>query len=257
MGNNLKFFYGNLIDNKASFAFTSASTDLSSYLYDNDKRTKLQSVGSNDATPEVWTITFAASTTFDSLHISNHNIKSGTLKYWNGSTYVDFSTPISWSGNAAVANYYHFNSVSTTKIQLTMNTTMVVNAEKYVGQIATMVLMGEVVNNPSQFDPDFPEDAIVHSTAKGGIVYVLNGYKFYASITFQASDADMTLLRTVKDQWLPFFIYPCGGSTSYAQEGMRVQDIYLGCWVNSFKPSLPKNRIVGAYTEIVMEFREV
>lgn len=257
MGNNMKFFSGNLIDMNCTFAFTSASTSLASYIYDNDRRTKLTSIGSNDSTPEVWTITFGSSVTFDTIHFGTHNIKSGTVKYWNGSSYVDFSTPAAWSANAAVGSYFHFNSVTTTKIQVTMNTTMVVNAEKYVNQIAVVVLLGELVNNPSIFDPEFPEDAIIHQTAKGGIIYVLNGSKFSAAFTFQAGDADMTLLRLLKDQWLPFYILPCGGVATYTQEGMRIQDIYLGCWINSFKPQFPKNRIVGAYTEIVMEFREV
>ena len=253
----MKFFSGNLIDNKATFSFTSADLSLASYIYDNEKRTKLTSSGSNDATPEVWTITFFSSVTMDAIHFANHNIKSGTVKYWNGGAYVDFSTPISWSGNAAVGNYFKFNSVATTKIQVTMNTTMVTNAEKYVSQIACMLMIGEMANNPTTFDPDFIEDAIVHETAKGGIVYVFNGAKYAASWTFQASDTDMTLLRTLKDQWLPFYVLPCGGVTTWTQEGMRIQDIYLGCWINSFKPQYPQNRIVGSYTEITMEFREV
>ena len=61
---NMKFFDKNVIDGDATFTFTSATESLAEYLYDNDRDTKLISIGSDDVTDEVLLITFDEAKTF-------------------------------------------------------------------------------------------------------------------------------------------------------------------------------------------------
>ena len=247
----------NKITSGATFTFTSANTAFSSYLYDNRRQFKLTSIGSNDATPEVWIIDFGVSTTIDRIYIDNHNIKSGDLKYWDGAAYVDFSSAISWSANAEATNYYEFNSVSTAKIRLTMNTTMVVDAQKFVGELRAFVETGTVSVNPASNDFEIAEKSQINYVSDGGSIRVSFGEKYHADIMFSdANAADMTLFRTLKDSDDPFYFFPCGGITTYDQEGFRLRDMYLCNWINSFKPSL-KSDLLGIGTSIRMELAEV
>jgi hypothetical protein len=255
MGNNLRFIDENQIDADATFVFTSASTALAKYLYDNDRTTQLTSSGSNDATPEVFTITFTSAKTMDRIFVDNHNIKSGTLKYWNGAAYVDFSSAIAWSASATTSNFYEFNSVSTLRLQLTMNTTIVVNAEKVVGQLRGFAELGEVATNPSDFPVSFPEASVMHSTSKGGNVYVFFGSKFRTAMTFSdASDADVTLFETLKNLGTPFYVYPNGGQTTLTNRAFRTQDMYFVNYTNPFQPEL-KAGLLGINTviEVILE----
>lgn len=256
MGTNLKFFGRNLIDDNASWSLTSALNANRSNIYDNDLNSTLQSVGSTDATPEVWEIVFTSSKTFNRLFIGNHNIKSGTLQYWNGSAYTDFSSVISWSANATANNYYEFNSVSTTKIKLTMNTTMVVNAEKFVGELRVMLNFGEMGVNPQLIRPKLGGGGNSFDVRTGGNVTIRFPDKFKGKINFTKLDAtDYALLQSLRDAYDSFYVYPCGGSTSNVEECYRVQDMYFVNWVNDKEP-IPRGELLGVGVAMNMELKE-
>lgn len=257
MSNNIKFFDLNKINSSTTLTFTSARTALASYLYDNDLTTQLPSIASNDATTEVWLFEFSPAITINRIFIGNHNIKSGKIEYWNGSAYVDFSTAISWSANATTNNYFEFNSVTTYRVKLTMNTTMVVNAQKVVGQLRCMLELGTLEMNPSNYDQDFPESSALHTGADNGSIYVLFGRKFAADINLSdASNTDVALLKTLKTNGRSFYIYPGGGNTSYAQEGFKIDDMFLVNYTNSFRPN-PKAQILGIGSQILMHVEQV
>jgi hypothetical protein len=253
----MKFFKKNKINSDTSFTFTSADTDTSIYLYDNIRSTKVYSVGSDDLTPEVFIFEFGSAITVDNIFIDNHNIKSGKIEYWNGAAYVDFSTPIAWSNNSDTTNYYDFTQVSTLKLKLTMDTTMVVDAEKFVGELRFLEEIGTVETNPAEFNHDYVQTAATYSRANGGSTYISFGEKFMATILFSdASTNDMTLFRSLRDLNEEFYVYTCGGTSTSDQEGFRLRDMYLVNYVNNFKPEL-KNQILNIGTRIRMIVEEV
>lgn len=251
----IKFFGVNKIDEATTPTFTSANTSLFSYLYDNDRTTRLTSIGSNDATPEVWVLDFGSSQTFDRVFIDNHNIKSGNLKYWNGASYVAFSTAISWSANSATINYYEFTAVATTKIQLTMNTTISANDQKRVGTLIAFSEIGTVLVNPTAMPISFPERSISNKGATNGSVYVLFGKKYKADIAFSdASITDILLFETLKNYATPFYIYPCGGD-GQTELGFRLQDIFLVNYTSEFNPNI-NNNLFGIGQNLTMTVEE-
>ena len=245
---NMKFYGLNAIDSDTSFTFTSASTANCTYLYDNERTPVLTSVGSNDATPEVWEFDFGVDVTFDSIYIDNHNIKAGKIEYWTGAAWADFSTPISWSGNADTTNYYEFTELTKQKVKLTMDTTQVVDAQKTVGELRVLSEIGTLASNPSEFVPLFKYKQSLNQTVKGGNVKVRFGKKFGARFLLSdAVEADVVLAETLYDRNDSFYIYPSGGSATnedgetLTQRGYRLFDMYLVNILSNFEPSIKKN----------------
>jgi len=242
MGTNFKFYKENKLNDDTVYTFTSASTANASALYDNDRTSKLISVGSDDVTPEVWEFDFGSDQTIDAIWFDNHNIKSGNVQYWNGAAYVAFSPAINIIDNTKTTNFYEVTQVSTQKVRFTMNTTQTVDAQKYCGGFRALELLGELTDNPAQdsYFQDFAERRTIHNTTKGGNVLVSFGIKFAAKfILSDADDDDVELAESLKDYAAPFFIFPCGGEL-YAQPGFRLKDMYFVNYMNNFR-CLPLN----------------
>jgi len=254
---NIKFFDANVLNEDATYTLTSADSDLANYLYDRDRTTKLTSVGSDDVTDEVYLITFASAKTVDAIIVDNHNIKAGDIKYWNGAAYVDFSTAISYSGNTNSTDYHTFDSVSTERIQITMNTTQVVDAQKFIGQFYAFEELGTLTANPSSWSQSFPEASLNHTGADKGSIYVLFGKKYKCKMSFDnAVDADVTLIETLKNNGQSFFIWPCGSTTTFTDIGFRVQDIFFVNFTSPFNPQ-PRNDLLGVGTTLDVSMEEV
>lgn len=254
---NIKFFSDNKINEDCSITCTSANTVFLPYLYDNKRTTRLTSISSNDATPEVWTITFNGAISFDRIFIDNHNIKSGTLQYWNGSTYVDFSSAIAWSANSSSTNYYEFNSVTTTSIRLTMNTTITTNDEKRVGSLLVLTEIGTLQDNPVSMPINFIDRKSESENVEGGSILTLFGRKFYTEMELSDAGAtDMSLILTLKDYATPFYVFPCGG-TAQLEVGFRLQDIYLVNFVGDLDDITLNGDVYGLGQSITVRVKEV
>jgi len=261
MGTNLKWYDSNELDStNTSYSFTSASSTLSNYLWDNNYTTKLTSSGSDDSTPEVWTMSFTSTITIDAIYLGNHNVKAGNVQYSinNGSSYADFSTAITLSGETASYNIYTFNSVSgITDIRFTMNTTQTVDAEKYCGQFRAFSLIYEMLQNPATDDMEEVENSRIHSLGDAGHDYIFFGNKYHNVFLFSdATDAEILQLKSLKERKKPTYVFPGGGDAAQTQYGWRVADMYYVNYVNLFAPKL-KNNILGIGTMIEVELLEV
>ena len=254
---NVKFFEKNLIDENATFVFTSASSVSESFLYDRSVSTKFNSIGSDDATPEVLTITFATSKTFNRLLMNVHNIKSGTIKYWDGvSAYVDFSVAATISGNADETSYFEFDSVTTTAIQLTLSTTMIVDAEKLVAGLYAFLEIGTLSFNPARVKKSYVKSGVQRKSSTGGSINVIFGKKYEAAWSFtDCPVGDVAILESLDNLGTPFFIWPCGG-VGLADYGFRLRDIYFVNYMNDFNPN-QKNNLPNIATIINCDFEEV
>lgn len=253
------FYTNNKLNDDCTYTFTSASTSSAMYLYDRKRNYKLYSVGSNDATPEVWDIEFQSGNaqTISAIFMDSHNIKSGTIKYWNGSTFTDFSTAISLSNNTAETSFWAFNSVSTTKIRLTLNTTMTTNAQKVVGELVVFNLLGTPESQPSSYTIKYKERSFEHKTATAGSVYVYFGKKASINVTFSdATYSDVALFETLKNLGEPFYFYPSGGAYEGVDTGLRIYDLFNVNYVNEFTPNL-KSNLLEINQSVALELNEV
>lgn len=253
---SVKFYKRNKINENTTVLFTSASSGNKDRLYDNDFTSKLVSVGSDDLTPEVWDFSFSSAVNVDAIFVGSHNIKSGGIQYWNGSAFTAFSTPITYSANTDVNSFHSFTQVSTTKIRVTMNTTQTADAEKQVGELRFLELIGTVQKNPVQIKQNFNDNSRTITTSSGGTVFVRFGSKYQAKYTFEAcSDTDLALFLTLKDLKDVFFVYPCGG-TAQTEYGFRVQDMFLVNYVNDYNPDLVGD-LFDVGMNLTLDLREV
>ena len=253
---NVKFFSKNLLDENGTYVFTSASQIAASYLYDRSATTKFESVGSDDVTNEVMTIIFTGSKTIDRIFMNIHNIKSGTIKYWNGASYVDFSTAIALSGNADTTSYFEFDSVDTDKLQVTLSTTIVVDAEKSIAGLLAFTELGTMDSNASKVKKSYPKKSVQRENSDGGSINVIFGKKYKANWKFtDASVSDVILMETVDNLGSPVFIWPCGG-TGLTDYGFRLQDIYFVNYISAFDPN-QKSDLPDIASIIDCDFKEV
>lgn len=192
-------------------AITVSSGDaLKAYLYDRDRGTRWISTGSTDGTTETITIEWAAAKLIDKIVVCGHNLKQFTAQYWNGAAYVDFSTPINETTNAAINNLFTFTQVSTLKIQLTATKTHVVDAQKYIGEL---IAGAEYFNTIDKCGYDSENPQIVykqteHEKSNGGSLLVIeatsgkyrNAYG-YASLPKSYVDLIMALKALHQSFW--------------------------------------------------------
>ncbi|GBR74684.1 hypothetical protein NO1_1817 [Candidatus Termititenax aidoneus] len=251
----VKFFDTNRINSASTFNFASADEARADILYDNDSSNRLFSNGSNDATPEVWEITFSSVYDLDALAVFNHNVKSGNAQYWTGTGWADFTPTVNWYNNTDKNSYFEFNRVQTQAIRLTMNTTQIANRDKYVGQLRALTKLGDISRNPTKIKPELSEKNYNYKTSDGGSVYGLNGIKYKATVSFQNSPAaDQDFLRELKIRNKPFYFYPCGG-TAQADMCFHLDDMYLVNFTSVLKPKLPQDSLfgIGISTDTVFE----
>jgi hypothetical protein len=251
-----KFYRKNKITDSTTFTCTSISAGTETLLYDRKRTSKCFSIGSNDSTDEDIEIDFGGAVLVDAIWVDNHNIKSGSIQYWNGSAYTAFSTPATWSANANVTSFFEFNQVSTSKIRVRATTTMVANAQKFTGEIAVLELIGTPDAGPSEVHVALSEDSRIHRLANGGSVYVLFGQKAQINITFSdALESDMSLFSTLKNLADPFYVYLSGGDQTLTELGFRPQDLYLVNYSNPFETTL-HSAVLGIGEEIALELLE-
>jgi hypothetical protein len=238
---NIKFFKHNIVSGNNLFSFTSADSDNANYLYDDNLSRQLVSVGSNDATPEVWVITVGGGKSFDRIFIGNHNIKDGLIEYWDGAAYQAFSPSVNLSSNAESNSYFEFTEVESLQIRITMNTTIVADEEKSVGQFRLFSEIGTVIDNPVSANPTFDESTSNFFVDDRGNRNVFYGSKYSSNLRFDnAFDTDLALFRTLKDLNASFYVYPSGG-IDRDEFGFRLEDMYLVNYVNAFSYELPSN----------------
>ena len=138
--NAIRLYGENFINADCGYTFLSGST-LESYLYDQKPASQWSSSGSDDTTEETIEIVFKnwqgaeVTRTIDTLILLNHNIKSGGADSWSGTAWVEIAS-------AAISDNDEDNliidlsaSVSTSRIRFRLNTTMVENAEKVIGEV--------------------------------------------------------------------------------------------------------------------------
>ena len=251
-----KFFTDNVLDENSTYTTTSGSALSASYLYDRSTYNIYTSVGSDDVTDEVIEIEFDGNETFNRILMNVHNIKSGVIEYWNGSSWVDFSTAISLSANTDTTSYFEFDSVTCSKIRLTLSTTMSTDDEKTIAELLVFTELGTLSASPVKTKIGFPKYGVQRKSANGGSINVIFGKKYQGSFTYtNVGISDIEIFETLDNLGTSFYFWPCGGNT-YTNMGFRLKDIYLVNYTNDFEPNDDANLLNGNH-KITCDFDEV
>ena len=74
------------------------------------------------------------------------NFAAFTIKYWNGSSFVDFATPVNVSGNTSAFLLLSLGALyNTQKIQITATSTIIANSEKVITEMAITRLFNSMI----------------------------------------------------------------------------------------------------------------
>lgn len=259
MAQQIKFFNKNKLDidnNSVALTVTdtTATNDGTTFLNNMRNRNNASgwlTTGSNDAANTTIIFDMTDEQSITDIIIVKHNLKAFTVKYWNGSSYVDFSTPISETTNTEETNYFEFDSVSTSRIQLIITGAQVVDADKVIRQfIATeKLLTGEFIGWPLV-------RRARHSTAKQiskmlsgkiNVVESSGAFSFELSVRNWNIDADLSIVEEIFFGRKGVLVSLSGGDDaqfSHKRVGYRKEDLYLVRATNDYTPDW----VSGIYT---------
>lgn len=244
----IKFFdkIKNLATNGATATASPSGNASAPFILDRRRVTLWRSSGSNDATTETITVTLPSSTTFNRLFIVGHNWKDFVIQYDVAAVWTDFAAVVGLDGTppgpgikeTAFADdtaYYEFTQISTTKIRLQANKTLVVNDEKFLGALILTNEIGTMVGFPL-LKVDIRRGKVTTEMGSGRVNvdetvetrhFELRMETYPSSTTYQP---DVSLAFTLNELNLPFLIWPCGGKRGTAAfnhtlRGFRLQDV--------------------------------
>ena len=260
IGGGIKFFKKQKASaGSSNVTITSSSGDASSLrAIDKNRLTYWRSVNSDDTITETITIVWTTAQALDRLLLVDHNWKEYTVKYWNGASYVDFSSVVGLDGSlgsisettfAEQTSYYEFAGVSTTQVQITVSKTQVADAEKYINQIILTEEIGTLSGYPD-ISGKFTRNARERKMLSGKILSLKSEESYNLRLKFQnypsSLGADINIMDSLYDSEDPFCVWLCGGrrGTSYfrhALKGFRLKDIFQMQVTKAINPDYTSN----------------
>lgn len=201
------------------------------------------SVGAaSDSTTVTLEIDFGVARAFTYLFLKETNLKNFSLQYWNGSSWTTI-----FSEAANTSSFYQktFSQVTAQKVRLLMNGTIVANQEKAVGEFILTKLIGQLVGYP-EIDFNNDKNTISKAMLSGRYKTVSDGGSVKIKLNFKdyMGAADRALFATLFNKTEAFIVWLCGGDTTqfaYADEGYRLQDLYLVAIDDGYTHKFTKN----------------
>lgn len=237
------FMYKNAADWTNASVVLSA-TEAPTYVANLQKRSNnigWMTTGSVDANNTTITCNFNDLVTLTDIVLVNHNFKSFTVKYWDGSAWVDFSTPINETANVDSSSGFNFASVNCTQIQIIITGTQVANTDKRMTQLVASSRIGQLNGWPIIKHPTFNLNKRVNTMLSGkqNINRNLGGFSCTLEVANWSNAADLSVVEQIYGAGYPFLVWLCGGSEaqfSSVRQAYRKQDIFLMQCVNEFTP---------------------
>lgn len=252
MASQIKFFEKNRIDlsnMNGSITVTDAiatntGQDFVGFMRNRNNTSAWLTTGSTDAANTTLIIDFGSEVELSDIMILKHNLKAYTLKYWNGLSYVDFSTPIAETVNASENTNHEFTMVSTVRLQLIITGTIVADADKVIRQfIATnKLLSGQLDGWPQITNPRFNTNKKISKMLSGkvNVVESVGGFSMTFSVANWNIDADLSLVEEIYFGKRGVLVLLSGHDESqFSSErmGFRNEDIYFMRAINDYTPA--------------------
>lgn len=244
----LKFYEKNIIDldkTLVEITVTDAVADNNGQAFVDLMRNRNNTSGwmttnSSDAANTTLEIEMVNQEQMDSIILIGHNLKAFTIQYWNGSSYVDFSTAIDETANTADCSLYSFMEVSTSKVKIIITGAQVADADKKITQLIFTRTIGEMTSQPI-ISPVISKSrkVVAYPSGKKHIVKQVDAFSARVKLNNVKDDNDLTLIETLFDSHFGFIFWPSGGTqTQFDNErvGWRLKDIYLVNVTNEYKP---------------------
>lgn len=226
---------------------TDTGEDYTDLMRNRNNNSGWATTGSSDAGTTTMVIAFGETRSFTDILLIGHNLKSYTLKYHDGTGYVNFSSTIAPTDNTASTNYYNFTEVATPSLELRILGTQTPDADKYIKQFLVTNILGTFTVEP-EVQPQFDKDRKVTKFLSGKSFVAKSVGGFNCRVRMKnsgANSADLLLVERLFATYEGFLVWICGGTTSQFElerEGYRLQDIFLMDVVNEYTPEYVESR---------------
>ena len=209
MSAQIKFFKKNKADisnSLVSITVTDATAtnngqDFVDFMRNRNNYSAWLTTGSNDAANTTLVVDMTEERDVDTIILVDHNFDSYTLKYWNGSSYVDFSTAISVSGNTSDTTSHDVTSVSTSRIQLVITGTQVADADKRLAQliVTEKLVSGQLEGWPIIKAPEHTTNKKISRMLSGkvNVVESLGAFSMDLEVANWNIDADLDIVEEI------------------------------------------------------------
>ena len=251
----VKFFSRSYCLEKDGTTAVASSGDASSLrALDRNPITYWRTSGSLDSITETFDITMPASVAFNRLFLLDHNFKSFSVKYWNGASYVDFSSVVGLAGAQATVTettyardtaYYEFAEVTSDRLRVSVTTTQVVDAEKYLSQLVVCSELGTLVGYPQIKGTELNRNLRNEKMLSGRILSLKSDEYLKVQLDFKdypkSLSADVDLVFSLHDLEETFQVWLCGGrfgSNYFGKQmrGYRLRDLVTVAIIAPLKP---------------------
>ena len=259
MSAQIRFFNKNKIDlsnSLASITITDAvatndGQSFADFMRNRNQVSAWQTTGSTDAALTEILSDMSDEREIDSIIIAGHNFKAFTIQYWNGSSFVDFATPISETINTDTTNFFQFTKVSTKQVKIIVQNTQVVDDDKKITQliITDNLGAGQLEGWPIIRNPRHSTNKKVSRmlSGKANVVESVGAFSMELEVRNWNIDADMDIIEDVYFGKRGVLVWLSGGDEaqfSHLRIGYRKQDIFLMRATNDYTPTWA----AGVYT---------
>ena len=221
----------------------STNNPAAKYILDYNKYTMWESIGSSDTVTETIEVTLNGSKDIDRIFLNRINLKDFSIQYWNGSSYSNFTNVVGIDGSVAGgiietdysrnAAYYEFDSVSTTKLKITMLKTQVADQEKEITAFLATEEIGTFEGFPRV--SKIKHDRNIRATrALSGKRVIQKSYEvtsFKIKFKTYPLQDDIDIVNDLHEREDSFLVWLCGGRVGtqyfkYENRGYRLEDLY-------------------------------
>ncbi len=237
-----------LIENDVSITVTDSvatdtGQDIINYVRNRSNLSAWVTTGSTDAGNTTLTCDFGDIWPISELLLVGHNFKAFTIKYHNGSSYVDFSTPVSETTNSDYVSQFSFDEVNFQLFQIIVTGTQVADAEKVLRQLIATKKIGEgafegwPIIKKTKIGTNKKKSKML--SGKVGIVEGVEVFSTELTVKNWKNADDLTLIEDIYFKRQGVLAWLCGGDEdqfSSVRKGYRKEDIYLVRPTNEWNP---------------------
>lgn len=268
MSSQIIFFEKNKfdIDNEsASITVTDAvaynnGSDFLNRLRNRDNRSAWMTTDSTDAANTQLDIDLGEDEFITDIILIKHNFKSYTIQYWNGSSYINFSTVIAPTNDTNSTTHYNFNKIETDKIRIIITGTQVADEDKELFQLIITDRIAQLEGWPEISGVEFDTSKRVTKMLSGKINMVesYEAFSFNLSLPVHSGAADNAVFKNLYERRAGFLVWLSGGDEAQFKaltKGYRLEDIYLVRPTNDFSAELYKG-LYKSGVKVNLQFKE-
>lgn len=220
---------------------TSTGETFVNYIRNRKNTSAWLTTGSADSGNTTLDINAGSLFTVNTIILVGLNWGDYSIQYFNGSTYVDFSTVINESGNIAENKRHQFDSVDIQQIKIIITGTQTVDVDKILKQLIITEELGKFEGWPEIKKP-------THSTnkrrtkmlsGKANMTESVGAFSCTLAVKNWKSDEDLTILEEIYSSFEGVLLQLNGfdeAQFSSKRIGYRNEDIFLMKPSDSYRP---------------------